>query len=135
MLDTPSPRVYAWNSHANSDVVGAEYIIMEKVSGVPLTQVWNTLKLPQRFQVLLALTKLQMKWLGVSFSHYGSLYYMGDVPSPARSWYSKGGKTLENARFMIGPATGRDWVDAGRSTLDVERGPCMLIPMEQLCIY
>jgi hypothetical protein len=59
--------------------VGAEFIIMDKVEGVPLSQVWSTMTLPQKLQVLLAVTRIQKQWLSVSFSHYGSLYYKGDT--------------------------------------------------------
>ncbi|KAI9923366.1 hypothetical protein MW887_010469 [Aspergillus wentii] len=123
VLETPAPCVYSWNSQAKSHPVGAEFIIMDKIEGVPLSQVWDTLKLPQKLQVLLAMTRLQKQWLGVSFSHYGSLYYAGDVQPPAESHYVKDGKAIRDSEFAIGPVTGRDWVDAGRSILDIERGP------------
>ncbi|KAJ5115224.1 hypothetical protein NUU61_000983 [Penicillium alfredii] len=108
---------------ARSHPVGAEFIIMDKIEGVPLSQVWGTLKLPQKLQVLLAMTRLQKQWLSVSFSHYGSLYYTGDVQPPADSHYVKDGKAIRDSEFAIGPATGRDWFDAGRSILDIEKGP------------
>jgi hypothetical protein len=125
VLDTPAPRVYAWNSQAKSHPVGAEFIIMDKAEGVPLSQVWDTMKLPQKLQVLLAMTRLQKKWLSVSLSHYGSLYYKRDVQSSAGNYYyAQDEKVVKDSEFAIGPATGRDWVDAGRSTLDIDRGPC-----------
>ena len=105
--------------------MGAEFIIMDKIEGVPLSQVWSTMKLPQKLQVLLAVTQLQKKWLSVSFSHYGSLYYTGDVQPPADNSYFKDGKAVSDSEFTIGLATGRDWCDAGRSILDVDKGPCM----------
>lgn len=67
---------------------------------------------------------LQKRWLSVSFSHYGSLYYVGDVQSPAGNHYIKDGKAVKYSEFAIGPATGRDWLDAGRSILNIKRGPC-----------
>lgn len=124
ILDTPAPRVYTWNSQAKSHPVGAEYIIMDKIKGVPLSQVWSTMKLPQKLQVLLAMTRLQKQWLSVTFSHYGSLYYTKDVQPPAGNHFVKDGKVVKDSEFAIGPATGRDWCDAGRSNLDVEKGPC-----------
>jgi hypothetical protein len=106
--------------------VGAEFIIMDKVEGVPLSQVWSTMKLPQKLQVLLAMTRLQKQWRSVSFSHYGSLYYTGDVQPPAGNHYIKDGEVVSDSEFVIGPATGRDWCDAGRAILDVDKGPCTL---------
>ncbi|EEQ83333.1 phosphotransferase enzyme family protein [Blastomyces dermatitidis ER-3] len=123
ILDTPAPRVYSWNSQAKSHPVGAEFIIMDKIEGVPLSQVWNMMKLPQKLQVLLAMTRLQKQWLGVSFSRYGSLYYAGDVHPPPDNHYIKDGKAVKDSEVAIGPTTGRDWFDGGRSVLDIERGP------------
>lgn len=53
VLDTPAPRVYAWNSNAQSHSVRAEYIIMEKAQGVPLSQVWDAMALPKSFKCCL----------------------------------------------------------------------------------
>ncbi|XWX01115.1 hypothetical protein V2A60_009140 [Cordyceps javanica] len=122
-LDTPAPRVYTWNSRAESHPVGAEFIIMDKVDGVPLSQVWDTMQLPQKLQVILAMTRLQKQWLNVSFSHYGSLYYAKDVQPTADNNFIKDGALVRDSKFAIGPATGRDWCDAGRWHLHVERGP------------
>ncbi|KNG89207.1 hypothetical protein ANOM_002539 [Aspergillus nomiae NRRL 13137] len=71
ILDTPAPRVYAWNSQARSHPIGAEFIIMEKIEGVPLSQVWSTMTLPQKLQ------------------HYGSLYYTRDMQPPTGNYYVK----------------------------------------------
>ncbi|EEQ30887.1 phosphotransferase family protein [Microsporum canis CBS 113480] len=108
---------------AKSHPVGAEFIIMDKAEGVPLSQVWGTLPLSQKLQVILAVTRLQKRWLRVSFSSYGSLYYTGDVNSPSGNHYIKNGEAVKYSGFVVGPSTGRDWIDAGRSSLDIDRGP------------
>lgn len=82
------------------------------------------MQLPQKLQVLLAVTRMQKRWLGVSFSHYGSLYYASDLQTPAGSHYAKDGKVIMDSGFALGPATGREWADAGRASLDIDRGPC-----------
>ncbi|KDB26352.1 hypothetical protein H109_01820 [Trichophyton interdigitale MR816] len=81
------------------------------------------MQLPQKLQVLLAVTRMQKRWLGVSFSHYGSLYYASDLQTPAGSHYAKDGKVIMDSGFALGPATGREWADAGRASLDIDRGP------------
>ncbi|KAF2745051.1 hypothetical protein M011DRAFT_495809 [Sporormia fimetaria CBS 119925] len=123
VLDTPAPQVYAWNSHAKSHAVGAEFIVIEKVKGVPLSKVWEGMTMPQRFQVLLAMIQLHKRWLAGSFSHYGSLHYSQDVQSPPGGHYVKDGEVVKDSEFTIGPSTGRDWVDGGRSALAIDRGP------------
>ncbi|TPX19850.1 hypothetical protein DIZ76_017643 [Coccidioides immitis] len=69
------------------------------------------------------MTRLQKQWLSVSFSHYGSLYYTEDVQPLGGNHFVKNGKAVRDSEFAIGPATGRDWCDAGRSNLDIEKGP------------
>ncbi|KAI2738009.1 hypothetical protein DTO012A8_9992 [Penicillium roqueforti] len=48
VLNLPVPRVYAWSSRAPENPLGAEYIIMEKQSGVVLNDVWDTVKEKQK---------------------------------------------------------------------------------------
>ncbi|OJJ45027.1 hypothetical protein ASPZODRAFT_153337 [Penicilliopsis zonata CBS 506.65] len=108
ILDTPAPHVYTWNSQAESHPVGAEFIIMQKVEGMPLSQVWDRISLPQKLQVLLAMTCLQKQWLSVSFSHYGSLYYAGDVQPSVDSHYVKHDTIVR---------------DPKQGLLNIERGP------------
>ncbi|CAG8189303.1 unnamed protein product [Penicillium olsonii] len=93
---------------AKSHPVGAEFIIMEKAEGVPLSQVWGTMKLPQKLQVLPAMTRLQKQWVSVSFSHYGNLYYAKDGQSLTGNQYVKDGKVVRDLEFAVVPATGRD---------------------------
>lgn len=47
----------------------------------------------------------------------------GDVQPSEGSHFIKDGTLVEDSEFAVGPATGRDWMDAGRSTLDIARGP------------
>ncbi|KAJ5896137.1 uncharacterized protein N7473_005536 [Penicillium subrubescens] len=58
----------------------------------------------------------------VATMEFGSLYYKGDVQPLADRYYVKNGKAVRDSEFTIGLATGRDWFDAGRSILEVQRG-------------
>jgi hypothetical protein len=69
---------------------------MDKVEGVPLSQVWDMMTLPQKLQILLALTRLQKQWLSVTFSQYGSLYYAKDVESPESNYFVKNGQSVKD---------------------------------------
>ncbi|KAI1966051.1 hypothetical protein LOZ58_000952 [Ophidiomyces ophidiicola] len=71
---------------------------MAKTEGVPLSQIWDTMKLTQKLQVLLAVTRLQKQWLNVSFSRHGSLYYAGDVQSPTGTHYVRDGRAVKDSR-------------------------------------
>ncbi|RMZ84416.1 hypothetical protein DV738_g463, partial [Chaetothyriales sp. CBS 135597] len=125
ILGTPTPHVYAWNSRAENPV-GSEYIIMEKMPGVQLLQVWDQLKLTEKLDVVTQLFKFQKMWLSVRFVRIGSLYYANDVETSAAKdhlFTDSNGEQVRNERFVVGPTTGRDWVDEGRSSLNCDRGP------------
>lgn len=127
-LGTPAPHVYAWNSIAEN-AVGAEYIIMEKMPGVQLLQVWDQLELTEKLQVVAQLFKFQKIWLSARFAKIGSLYYADDVETGAAKGHlftDSNGKEVKDERFAIGPTTGRDWIDEGRSSLKCDRGPCKM---------
>ncbi|EEH07563.1 phosphotransferase enzyme family protein [Histoplasma capsulatum G186AR] len=120
---TPVPQVYSWNSRPNS--VGAEYIIMEKVPGVPLDSVWPRMEIGDRLEVVKTIARYQEEWMSISFDHFGGLYFTQDLDGIRHQnmSYEKGGVTLLDERFAIGPSTGRERVDHGRSTVQFDRGP------------
>ena len=57
VLDTPAPEVYSWSSRSNDNLVGAEYIIMEKAHGIPLVAVWDDLPAEAKTKILMVLSK------------------------------------------------------------------------------
>ncbi|KAK4983580.1 hypothetical protein LTR66_008780 [Elasticomyces elasticus] len=108
ILGTPVPKVYAWNSKAESNPVGVEYIIMEKIPGVQLERVWNRPEAGQTLKVIAAIAEYQKAWMSASFTRIGCLYYAEDLdPSTSEPW----------------PAIGREWVDDGRAATNFNRGP------------
>lgn len=129
MLGTPAPRVITWNSNA-VDEVQAEYIIMEKAEGVQRSSVWPTMETSQMAQVVRAVANYLRAWTEVSFEQIGSLYYTHDLPVqsnliPAVTNIDPNGQEADS-KFVVGPITGRDWMDDGRAALHCGRGPCEL---------
>ncbi|KAH0848892.1 phosphotransferase enzyme family protein [Fonsecaea pedrosoi] len=124
-LQTPVPKVYAWSSTADN-AIGAEYIIMEKMPGAQLSEVWNHMKIGDKMQLRLNLALYQAKWLSISFCQFGALYYNEDldkVRSEGHLYINQKGEKVQDSRFAIGPMTGRDWSDCGRAALQCDRGP------------
>jgi len=74
-LEAPVPKVYAWNSRANDSTVGAEFIIMEKIPGVPLRNVWQSMEPADKLKIYLQVFGWQKAWSLVRFTRFGSLYY------------------------------------------------------------
>ncbi|KAM5445163.1 hypothetical protein MaudCBS49596_007799 [Microsporum audouinii] len=128
VLQTPVPQVYAWNSRVNeANRVGAEYIIMEKLPGIPLGAKWGSFDPPDKLKVFLQIFKYQKRWTAVKFSQFGSLYYSGDLagrPLPGNSLYIDGNnQPVKDSRFAVGPTVGRDWLHDRKENLQCDKGP------------
>ncbi|KAI7471515.1 hypothetical protein KC351_g12093 [Hortaea werneckii] len=123
-LEIPAPRVYAWCNNAQETPVGAEYIIMERVEGVPLDTVYGYMPVEDRFAVTKTISNYQNTWASTAFETYGSLYHAHDFPNGKPLRFTDGnGAIREDASFSIGPTTGRDWNDDGRLSISFDRGP------------
>ncbi|KAK4952835.1 hypothetical protein LTR28_006597 [Elasticomyces elasticus] len=103
-----------------------EYIIMEKIPGVQLERVWNTLEAGQILKVIAAVAQYQKAWMAASFTGIGCLYYAEDLdPSTSEPcvYNAADGRLIADKRFALGPAIGREWVNDMRAALNCNRGP------------
>ncbi|KAM5471153.1 hypothetical protein MauCBS54593_003492 [Microsporum audouinii] len=127
VLQTPTPRVYAWSSKVDDsrNTVGTEFIIMEKIAGIPLGKVWEHLSGSDKMKLLINIFRYQNQWTSVAFSRFGSLYYATDVETlPTDCLYiDKEGNKVQNPRFVVGPASHNEWFLYGRGALSCDRGP------------
>ncbi|PKY03940.1 phosphotransferase enzyme family protein [Aspergillus campestris IBT 28561] len=125
-LGAPVPKVLAWNSKASNSPVGAEYIIMEKVMGVPLESIWPKMDIKERFELVKTISGYQKSWMSASFPQYGSLYYSSDLVNCDECTLFEAGVDRSRVTapgFSIGPSTGREFLDDGRIALEFDRGP------------
>ncbi|KAM5489203.1 hypothetical protein MaudMau93_003700 [Microsporum audouinii] len=93
VLQTPAPRVYTWNASAdiNSNPVGAEYIVMEKIPGVQLSDIWWGLQLNQKLKIFSQIARYMRMWTSVGFDRLGSIYYTESMGTPLNEvLYSEG---------------------------------------------
>ena len=133
ILGTPVPKVYAWSSRARENAVGAEYILMEKVPGIPRDKVWAGMEIGDRLTIVKAIARYQQTWMSVSFHQFGSFYYTQDLDMLAKQsplFVDKDGTEITDQRFAVGPSTGREFFDDGRTALEFDRGPCELCAPE-----
>lgn len=128
-LEVPAPTVLAWNGRADPNVnpVGSEYIIMEKVKGVPLHTRWESLPTEDIENIIRETVDIQRRFTACRFTRFGSLYFADDVePSLRRSspFENPTADGLTNGRYRIGPLV--DWTvwRGSRKELTADRGPC-----------
>lgn len=125
----PVPRVYAWSS-TTSNVVGAEYIIMEKMDGTPLGDIWFTLDFKQRRNNVEQVVQLERKLFILQFPANGSIYFPRDLNEHERAQSFP--LQVQGHEFCIGPMAHYSWWHGTRSSLDCDRGPCTYIHIAYL---
>ncbi|KAL4781272.1 kinase-like domain-containing protein [Aspergillus varians] len=113
-----TPKVYAWCSK-RANLVGAEYIIMEKLDGIPLGEVWYTMTPKQQHGIMKQIVEWETRLMSMKFPASGSIYYQKDLAS------GQGVPLLENSDrgFCIGPMAHYSWWHDERAILNADRGP------------
>ncbi|KAI1987138.1 hypothetical protein LOZ53_004468 [Ophidiomyces ophidiicola] len=127
VLDIPVPEVIDWSPPSTQpDAVGAGYMLMKKVKGCQLSDVWPDMSEAQRFSLVKSVVAIEAKLSRLGIQGYGSIYYKDTYPNGMPLKISApdqgpGADVLE--KFVLGPSTERNfWVD-GRESLELDRGP------------
>ncbi|RDB27007.1 Altered inheritance of mitochondria protein 9, mitochondrial [Hypsizygus marmoreus] len=120
-LGLPVPKVLAWSSQSTNPV-GAEYIIMEPASGMPVAKVWDKIEVGDLAKQVATLLR---PLVDLRFKYYGSLYYKDDVPKSKRvcDFLEQLPPGLDASSFCLGPVTRPQFWEGERATMDIERGP------------
>jgi hypothetical protein len=107
--------------------VGAEYILMKRVKGRQLSEVWGTMSEAQRFGLVKNVVAIEAKLARVQMPGYGSIYYKDrylNGLAMTKAIFPPEFVTDNVGKFVLGPITDRlFWVD-GRGALEMDRGPC-----------
>ena len=120
-LGVPVPQIYGYSADVDN-LVGVEYVLMEKVRGKSLGEVLFTLSQEHRIKVLSGNAKLEADLFSLDLPANGSVYFEQDLPSGMGRVACQGGSV--GKRLCIGPdASLKFWFEL-RSALDIERGPC-----------
>ncbi|OAL73986.1 hypothetical protein A7D00_2015 [Trichophyton violaceum] len=130
VLDIPIPKVLAWSSPGpHQNLVGAEYMLMERVGGRQLSEVWDNMSERQRFNLVKNVVEIERKLVNTPFTGYGSLYYK-DAYEESYPGYFKAinaekvpGKENEVSRFVIGPTTERAFYADNDEKHNISHGP------------
>ncbi|THG98003.1 hypothetical protein EW026_g4119 [Hermanssonia centrifuga] len=120
----PTPEVYGY-SPTPDNAAGIEYIFMEFIQGISLSDIWFGLGEGEIISISHQLAEFESKMMSIAFPAGGSLYYTKDLENAAgsTSWVSSPGITLEDKRFCVGPDTSLHLWYGKRSQLDLDRGP------------
>lgn len=75
----PVPKVYGYSSTSDNEA-GAEYLVMEKASGIGVKSKWLDMTKRERFTLASSFVEAENKFSNIPFSSIGSVYLKRDVP-------------------------------------------------------
>ncbi|RDW79290.1 phosphotransferase family protein [Aspergillus mulundensis] len=112
-----TPKVYAWSS-TKANPVGAEYIVMEKLAGIPLGETWYTMTPKEQHGIMKQIVEWETRLMSLKLPASGSLYYQKDIPSERSVALRDPGDG-----FCIGPIAHYGWWHEERAVMEIDRGP------------
>jgi hypothetical protein len=120
------PKVFAWSSDA-ANPVGAEFIVMEKIGGVALSEAWETMNTLEGYKIIDQVVQIEKELANMTFPVYGSLFLRDSLPATFRQ-YPLPPKLDPEGLFCIGPSCKRTWwhgnsVDISQP-VSKDEGPC-----------
>jgi len=127
-LNIPSPRIIAWCADRNNPV-GAEYILEERAPGKPLGRLWYQWPIQSRLDIIEHIVDMERKLASVKFVKTGCIYFREDVPLDLSTDISldtsvpSPPSVLE--RFKLGPLVTSELWHGVRTTMNMNKGPCM----------
>ncbi|CZT47153.1 uncharacterized protein RSE6_07686 [Rhynchosporium secalis] len=80
----PVPKVLGYSA-TSQNAVGAEYMIMEKVNGRNLGDIWYDLSEKERLKVVVQVARLESVLFSIPLPACGSVYYKHDLESNAEA--------------------------------------------------
>ncbi|KAE8308649.1 kinase-like protein [Aspergillus transmontanensis] len=113
-----TPEVYAWCS-TKANPVGTEYIIMEKLDGIPLGDKWFSMTPKEQHKLMKQIIEWETQFMSLQFPASGSLYYTKDPLSERKVQLTD----PNGMAFCIGPIAHYDWWHDKRDLLNIDRGP------------
>lgn len=121
----PVPKVLDYSATSNN-AVGAEYIIMEKVNGRDLGEIWYELSEKERIKVVAQVARLESVLFSISLPGCGSVYYKRDLENGTEAVNITAGESADESvgQLCIGPEVAQKWWCDKRDQLSVSRGPC-----------
>ncbi|KAI0789921.1 kinase-like domain-containing protein [Abortiporus biennis] len=114
----PVPEVYDY-SPSSDNAAKTEYIFMEFVKGIKLTDIWMDLGEKEIASVVHQLVQFESQMMSIPFPAGGSLYHPNDLEKVG----GKMGIPLSDKQFCVGPDVRLHMWYGRRSQLDVDRGP------------
>lgn len=120
------PKIFAYSA-TSQNPIGSEYMIMEKVKGKVLHDIWFDMTPQQTLKIVEQIVEMESLLFSIDFPANGSIYYKRDVPTEVETVEIPGTGDLDG--FCIGPEVRSRWWYKEREHLPLDRTPCKYIQM------
>jgi hypothetical protein len=117
----PVPKAVAYSCD-QSNPVGAEYLILEKVEGRPLSDRWFMMDNKTRVKVMRQVVDVETRFMALTLPASGSLYYRRDLLPHSRAIPVSPGPERPD-QIVVGPTAQHAWWYGERASLETDRGP------------
>lgn len=96
-----------------------------KASGTELEQLWSVIIESDKLELVKSVVQIEALLANLHFTKYGSLYFALSGLTQDKSEIIRGMPEEISKRFTIGKNIERDFWAAERSSMELDRGPCM----------
>ncbi|RAL15958.1 uncharacterized protein BO97DRAFT_458945 [Aspergillus homomorphus CBS 101889] len=123
----PIPNVLAWNPDKTNEI-GSEYLIVEKIYGVALKDLWENLSSLDRYSIIEKIVAMETELANLDFSAYGALYLRGSVPDQPK-YYPLASERDCGESFCVGALYKLSQIDDNTESSGelTSYGPCQSI--------
>lgn len=121
----PVPKVLAY-SPDQTNPVGTEYILLERLEGAPLSDRWFSMDNKSRVKIMRQIVDAERRFMSIHFPASGSLYHRRDLHSSQHVF-----PVLDD--IVVGPTAQHEWWYQERASLEVDRGPCESLSVPFIC--
>ncbi|KKK12847.1 hypothetical protein ARAM_006569 [Aspergillus rambellii] len=119
----PVPKVLSYAPN-RANPVGTEYILMEKLEGVPLSTQWFTMNNKARVKIMKQIVNLEKQFMSIHFPASGSLYYRKDLTQLQHAIsLAVQDDQCGPSEIVVGPTAQHEWWYKERARLEINRGP------------
>ncbi|KAI9040990.1 aminoglycoside phosphotransferase family protein [Aspergillus affinis] len=111
----PVPKILAYSAD-RSNAVGAEYIVLERLRGKPLSNQWFSMDTKTRVKIMRQIVDVERRFMGIRFPASGSLYHRRDLETSRHV-------IPVSDDIVVGPTAQHEWWYQERTSLEIDRGP------------
>ncbi|CAI7621411.1 unnamed protein product [Penicillium glandicola] len=117
----PVPKVLAY-SPDQTNAVGTEYILLEKLEGTPLSDQWFSMDTKTRVKIMRQIVDVERRFMSIHFPASGSLYHRHDLDG-SQNFIPVAEVSGVSDDIVVGPTAQYEWWYQERASLEVDRGP------------